>query len=101
MTDTLLLDLLIDVKNNLRITWDEEDADLKKLIKRSVAYLDNLTGAPLDYSEEDSPKELLLERCRYVYNNATDEFEPNYHRELSRLIMKVAIEDAKANEETS
>lgn len=101
MTDTLLLDLLIDVKNNLRITWDEEDGDLKKLIKRSVAYLDNLTGAPLDYSEEDSPKELLLERCRYVYNNATDEFEPNFHRELSRLIMKVAIEDAKANEETS
>lgn len=101
LTDTLLLDLLIDVKNNLRITWDDEDVDLKKLIIRSVAYLDNLTGAPLDYSEEDSPKELLLERCRYVYNNAADEFEPNFHRELSRLIMKVAIKDAKANEETS
>lgn len=100
LDEKLLAELLTDVKSNLRITWTEEDEDLKKLIKRSMAYLEDLTGAPLDFSKEESPKELLLERCRYVYNNATDEFEPNFHRELSRLILKVAIEDAKANEQT-
>lgn len=100
MNETLILDLLVDVKNNLRITWDEEDNDLKKMIMRSMAYLDNLTGAPLDYSEEKPPKELLLERCRYVYNNAAEEFEKNFHSELSRLIFDVAIKAGIPNETT-
>lgn len=100
MNEAQLENLLSEVKNNLRITWQDEDDELKRLIQRSAAYLNDITGAPLDFSKEESPKELLLERCRYVYNNAADEFEPNYFRELSRLILKVAIEDAKANAST-
>lgn len=100
MTEAQFDNLLSEVKNNLRITWQDEDDELKRLIQRSVAYLNDITGAPLDFSKEESPKELLLERCRYVYNNAADEFEPNFHRELSRLILKVAVEDAKANAST-
>ena len=55
-----------------------------------MAYLLDLTGASFDFSEEEWPKELLLERCRYVYNNAADEFEKNFHHELARLILKTA-----------
>lgn len=83
--------LVIDLKDRLRITWDEEDQALGKMIERSKAYLLNLTGASFDFSKEDEPKELLLERCRYVYNNAADEFEKNYKEELSRLILMVAL----------
>jgi hypothetical protein len=91
MDEQTLQQLLSDLKERLRITWNEEDEHLKKLIQRSEAYLSKLTNASFDFSKEEWPKEILLERCRYVYNNATDEFEINFHHELSRLILSVAI----------
>jgi hypothetical protein len=83
--------LLIDFKSRLRITWNDEDTDLKKIINRTKAYLSNLTGASFDFSKEEWPKDILLERCRYVYNNAADEFEVNFQQELARLILQVAL----------
>lgn len=86
------MDALLDqLKSRLRITWEDEDDELNKKILNAKTYLSNLTGASFDYSKEDSPHELVLERCRYVYNNAADEFEKNYQHELSRLILNVAI----------
>lgn len=84
-------DLLQDLKDVLRITWNEEDTNLIKLLNKGKAYLFSLTNASFDFSKEEWPKELLLERCRYVYNNAGDEFEKNYRDELSRLILHAAL----------
>nr|WP_113732346.1 phage head-tail connector protein [Bacillus wiedmannii] len=83
--------LLDELKNVLKITWNEEDAHLNSILDKEKAYLLGLTNASFDFSKELIPKELLLERCRYVYNNAGDEFEKNYKNELSRLILDVAI----------
>jgi len=91
MDEQVLTQLLSDLKDRLRITWNEEDEYLKKLIKRAETYLSEMTNASFDFVNEEWPKELLLERCRYVYNNAADEFETNFHAELSRLILAVAI----------
>lgn len=99
MDETLLKTLLTDVKSVLRITWTDEDEDLKKLIQRSGTYLNEISGAPLDFSKEEQPKSLLLERCRYAYNNAAEEFEMNFHHELSRLILMVAIKEAGEHSE--
>ncbi|WP_391564083.1 phage head-tail connector protein [Siminovitchia fortis] len=83
--------MLEDLKSRLRITWSEEDKDLENIINRSESYLSELTGATFDFEKEVWPKELLLERCRYVYNNAADEFEKNFAHELKRLILLVAL----------
>ncbi|HDR7981184.1 TPA: phage head-tail connector protein [Bacillus cereus] len=83
--------LLDDLKDLLKITWNDEDAYLNSILSRGKAYLFGLTNASFDFSKEEWPKELLLERCRYVYNNAGDEFEKNYRTELSRLILLVAL----------
>ncbi|MGR5867129.1 hypothetical protein ACT7DZ_35480 [Bacillus cereus] len=83
--------LLQELKDVLKITWNEEDASLIKLLEKGEAYLLGLTNASFDFSKELTPKDLLLERCRYVYNNAGDEFEKNYKNELSRLILDVAL----------
>ena len=83
--------LLQELKDVLKITWNEEDASLIKLLEKGEAYLLVLTNASFDFSKELTPKDLLLERCRYVYNNAGDEFEKNYKNELSRLILDVAL----------
>ena len=83
--------LLEELKSRLDITWNEEDPDLDKIIDGAKSYLKHLTGATFDFDKEKWPKELLLERCRYVYNNAADEFEKNFAHELSRLILLVAL----------
>ncbi|MGG3808566.1 phage head-tail connector protein [Geobacillus thermodenitrificans] len=91
MNEQTLQQLLSDLKERLRITWDEEDWHLRRLIQQSETYLSELTNASFNFLKEEWPKEILLERCRYVYNNAGDEFEINFHHELSRLILSVAI----------
>ncbi|EKS8373193.1 hypothetical protein P4418_02815 [Bacillus thuringiensis] len=83
--------LLQELKDVLKITWNEEDASLIKLLEKGETYLLGLTNASFDFSKELTPKDLLLERCRYVYNNVGDEFEKNYKSELSRLILDVAL----------
>ncbi|MEJ9124567.1 hypothetical protein P4I92_12710 [Bacillus cereus] len=83
--------LLAELKDVLKITWNEEDTHLNRILDKGKAYLFRLTNASFDFSKELTPKDLLLERCRYVYNNAGDEFEKNYKNELSRLILDVAL----------
>ena len=85
--------MLEEVKSELRITWDDEDIRLQGLIERAKAYLNDLAGAKLDFEEEGVPKDLLLARCRYVYNNAAEYFEENFHSEIVRLQYQVGIQE--------
>lgn len=85
-------ELLAELKYRLRITWDDEDAELQRIINRGKSYFERLTGKAFSFALDDEETELLLERCRYVYNNATDEFETNFADELKRLILHVALE---------
>lgn len=84
--------LLQEVKDYLKITWDDEDANIEGIIARGKAYLDDLTGTTLDFTADGPPKSLLLDYCRYVYNNASEYFEANYQQELLRLQLQVAVE---------
>ena len=85
--------LLDEVKEELRITWDDEDIRLQRLIERSKAYLDSLVGAELDYEKEGVSKDLLLARCRYSYNNAAEYFEENFQSDIARLQYQVGIQE--------
>ena len=84
--------MLLEVKEYLKITWDDEDQSLLKMIERSKAYLNNLIGTELDYAADDDPKSLLLDRCRYVYNNASEYFEENFREEILRLQLQTGVE---------
>jgi len=84
--------LLQEVKNYLKITWEEEDAHIQGIINRGQAYLNVLTGAELDFEAEGPPKALLLDYCRYTYNNASEYFEENYAKELLRLQLQAGID---------
>lgn len=92
-------DLLAELKHRLRITWDDEDAELQRIIDRAKSYFVNLTSKASLFDLGDDETELLLERCRYVYNNSADEFEKNYADELKRLILRVALEKRSLNEQ--
>lgn len=81
-----------EVKEELRITWDNEDSRISKLVERAMNYLNNLVGAELDYTLQDDAKELLLNYCRYSYNNALEYFEENFMTEITRIQLEVAAD---------
>lgn len=83
--------LLKDVKNYLKITWDDEDSSLEGIIKRGQANLQQLTGTILNFEQEGQAKSLLLDYCRYAYNNALEYYEENFSREILRLQLTEAV----------
>lgn len=86
--------MLEEVKNVLKITWTDEDLTLTGIIERGKNYLEDLTGTTLDFSVGGQAKSLLLNYCRYDYNNALEYFGDNFHKEILRLQLKEAV---KAN----
>lgn len=98
--------LLVDLKAKLQITWDDSETNrvLTLSINNGKRFFNELCETQFHFAEGSIEHELLMERCRYDWNNAIDEFEPNFKAVLSRLIMNVAIqqyEEAKANEQTN
>ena len=92
--------MLDAVKDYLKITWDDEDAALLSIIERGKAYLNDLTGAELDFDVAGPPRSLLLDYCRYVYNNASEYFESNFARDLLRLQLQVGVSELGVEETT-
>jgi hypothetical protein len=83
--------MLQAAKDYLKVTWNDEDSHIQGIIDRGQAYLNDLTGTELDYEADGQPKALLLDYCRYVYNNASEYFEENFARELLRLQLQEGI----------
>lgn len=88
-------ELLQEVKNHLRITWNEEDGHIESLIERAKSYFKSVTGAELDYDVDGQAKHLLLERCRYVYNRSAEEFEKNFRHEILNLQLRAAVDERR------
>lgn len=88
-------ELLSAAKEYLDITWSDPQTDKKLtgIIKRGMKYIDNVAGAPQDYTVEDKAKELLLDYCRYVRSNALSEFQNHYLSELLTLQINQEVAD--------
>ncbi len=91
------MSLLTEVKERLRILDDNEDTMLSNIVEQGKEELNSLTGTELDFEEKGPARSLLLEYCRYIYNQAAEYFEENFHKEILRLQLMVAV---KENEET-
>ncbi|MDY0235066.1 MAG: hypothetical protein RBR71_03520 [Gudongella sp.] len=100
---TLTEGLLADVKNYLDITWTDTDTDSKLtgIITRGIKYIDRIAGVEQDYTEEDKPRELLLDYCRYVRSNALDQFKINYLHEILSLQMDKEVEQYEIDNPTT
>ncbi|MEN3132930.1 hypothetical protein ABDI49_19760 [Bacillus cereus] len=90
--------LLEEIKHALAITWDEENREINRLAERSIYAINDLVGTEVDIETHLAAREMVIQRVRYDYNNALDEFETNYKRQLSRLILQVAIAERKKAE---
>lgn len=79
--------LLADVKGYLGVTWQDDvtDRNISGYINRGMARLQQIAGAPLDFEQEDQPRTLLLDYCRYANSQALEVFEKNFQSELLEL----------------
>ena len=91
--------LLDAVKIYLDITWNDTNTDTKitGIINRGIKFLDDKAGATLDYTEEDRPRELLMEYCKYARGGILNEFIENY----APFIMDLRIKNGGAYGETT
>ena len=79
--------LLSDIKDYLVITWQDDVIDKKitGFINRGMRRLQNIAGASLDFTEEDLPRSLLFDYCRYANSQALEVFETNFQADLLEL----------------
>lgn len=87
--------MLQELKNYLKITWDNEDSYLESIITKGKSYLNDLTGTTIDFTIDGQPKNLLMDYCRYYYNNAIEYFKENFQEELLELKLKEAVKASK------
>lgn len=83
--------LLQEIKDKVRVTWDHEDERLRGMGAAAQRRLNELCNMEHDYTFDDTPKTLMLERVFYQYNNILYEFETNYSEELGGLIIRSAL----------
>jgi hypothetical protein len=83
--------LLDELKDNLGITGAAQDAALNRIIARGIVRIDELAGAAQDYDADGLHRDLLLDFCRYAFNNATEYFEENFAKEILRMSLQSAV----------
>lgn len=103
MTEEAFSQLLVDTKNELDITWQDDDTDKKLtgIIKRGVAYIDNIAGAVQDYTIEADARGLLFDYCRYVRAGALSDFMESYLPELLSLQQAEEVKAYVASQEAA
>lgn len=85
--------MLEELKYHLKITWDEEDQELERLLARGKKALDRIFGVEIDYEEDEDIKELLFNWCRYSRNNAIEFFQENFREEINSMALTLAIKE--------
>lgn len=91
--------IIDELKANLGISGTAQDTDLQNKIANGQARLNGLTGVTLDFNSPGLAYDLLLEYCRYAYNNALEYFETNFSSEILRLQLESAVKDYAENQE--
>ena len=75
---------------------------LNMIIDHGQAYLTGLCGAKLDYENDREAHALLMAYVRYAYNDAVEMFLSNFHDDIFRKQLNVAIalreEEANADQ---
>ncbi|MBR2132902.1 MAG: hypothetical protein IJ955_10300 [Oscillospiraceae bacterium] len=87
MDDRITGELLSVVKNYVDITWSDQDTDakLRGITARGMTFLDHIAGCELEYRENATETQLLLDYVRYVRAGAASDFAKDFQGELLAL----------------
>lgn len=95
--------LLDELKSYLDITWDDThtNAKLSGILARAQTKLCAYAGTDVEFSEGSEELQLLMDMCRYIWNNASEDFETNYLPDLLMLRAKYKTEAMPDEGETA
>lgn len=92
-------DLLQEFKDRMHFTHSSEDTSLKRLLSLSYSAIVSMVGT-FDIDVNARARELVLERTRYVYNEALEFFNTNFSSEISSVQLEIALEEISLEEDT-
>ncbi|MES9694270.1 hypothetical protein ABWK39_22780 [Bacillus toyonensis] len=85
--------ILQQFKDRMRL-GDDEDDNLRRILFASNKALIKDCGS-YDINEDETFKELVFERSRYVYNDALEYFAENFLTEINSFGIQKALEEIK------
>lgn len=82
------------LKNELLITWDEDETNLKlsRIVAGGIQALNHKLGAEIDYTKSGSEQEIFLAYCVYAYNGCLNEFDGAYQNNIMQLRHKYEVQ---------
>lgn len=86
-------EISIEFKERMHL-GDDEDPNLNRILSASVKALKRMCG-DYDINTDESFKELVFERSRYVYNDALEFFNTNFLSEINNLGISKALEEGE------
>lgn len=84
-------EVLIQFKDRMRL-GDHEDENLERILSASNEALKRSCG-DYDVNTDETFKELVFERSRYVYNDALEFFNANFSSEINSLAVDKALKE--------
>ena len=86
--------LLAMLKNELFITWEDTDTDLKlaRIISNAIPTLNHKLGANIDYTVEGQEQELFIAYCVYAYNGRLNQFDEAYRNNIAQIRQLYEVE---------
>lgn len=85
-----------EFKVRIKLDGTYEDSNIRDILNRSTAVLLRQVGTGYTIEEHPEFKELVFERSRYVYNDATEFFNDNFQSQITLLQMlnpTITVED--------
>ncbi|MFI2801518.1 hypothetical protein ACH2G3_27225 [Bacillus cereus] len=92
--DTVISNEILQQFKDRMHLGDDEDDNLKRILFASTKALIKDCGA-YDINEDETFKELVFERSRYVYNDALEYFSKNFLTEINSFGITKALEEIK------
>ncbi|MGH0867372.1 hypothetical protein [Bacillus toyonensis] len=86
-------EILQQFKDRMRL-GDDEDDNLRRILFASNKALIKDCGS-YDINKDETFKELVFERSRYVYNDALEYFAENFLTEINSFGIQKALEEIK------
>ncbi|EOP36190.1 hypothetical protein [Bacillus cereus] len=90
-------EILQQFKDRMRL-GDDEDDNLRRILFASNKALIKDCGS-YEMNEDETFKELVFERSRYVYNDALEYFTENFLTEINSFGIQKALEEIKLDGE--
>lgn len=91
-------EILVEFKERMHL-GDHEDDNLKRILSASNKALIRFCGN-YDINTDETFKELVFERSRYVYNDALEYFNTNFLSEINSLGVAKALETIVLEDDT-